>query len=872
MMRARTHVLKPPLRHRRQGRLAFLALLTFLSAGALPDPVAAFEGTPFTGLEWYDPNSGNDTVMAEGGTYAMPLRAAGVARVWDANGTHWDVVGALYEESATSTDRVFVGDFDGLSPTTFAWPTAGRYELELYDRAPPVLPRKSWRQRALALLVPRKARAQAAPQALDTVHFTIHDSSATPKTDNVLFIPGTEASRLYMRTPVGTERQLWEPSFYTAISALALNADGTSVNRVYTKDIIGALYDNAGARGALIESALRDDAKVYGGFERYLDSLVASTTVGMNEWEAYPYDWRYDPADIVNEGTLTEMPDDSLRRVYLEDVVDRLASSSATGKVTIVAHSNGGLVAKALLVKLGAEGKTKEVGRLIMIGTPQWGTPSAIGSMLHGDGQTLGLGIVAQGNQVRAAAATMPDPYALLPAASYFSHVKDPVVVFVRGMLTSPFKQYFPSGITTPGALSAFVTDELGLDQEAGSSSNLDTPLALNPDLLAKAEATHATLDAWIPPSGVAVTAIVGWGQPTVYSYAYETMPGHLSCSSPKVCSRDQIFTHVPLETDGGDGTVIDESAIGDVSESWYLNIQQLDTNLDVNINHQDLLAADPVKDALGQLLAKRSVQSQYLVHDEPISQDASHILLINKSPIYPVAVDTQGRRTGIIPIPSTEFYYAVQEIPGSSVRVSGTEKYLELPYGTSYTLSEKGYDSGPANIEIAQLDAQGAETASSTVADIPITSSTTAAFSISVAGVPSPIVLDLDGNGVSDATITPVAGTTTSFLQAVDPLQYLTYVIGQIRRLNLERRTKLDITHKLSVLKSFFEHEQHGRRNELMKKAKSRMVEEQLSQLEAYVSREERRRGHTRLGLPADQGDLITSMIEDLKQVTRQL
>jgi len=63
-------------------------------------------------------------------------------------------------------------------------------------------------------------------------------------TDNVLFLPGIEGSRLYYRGVGNIEHQVWEPDFYTDIPYLAMNANGTSKYVLYTKDIIGRLYGN----------------------------------------------------------------------------------------------------------------------------------------------------------------------------------------------------------------------------------------------------------------------------------------------------------------------------------------------------------------------------------------------------------------------------------------------------------------------------------------------------------------------------------------------------------------------------------------------------------------------------------------------------
>ncbi|MCP5810435.1 hypothetical protein NL321_30250, partial [Klebsiella pneumoniae] len=62
--------------------------------------------------------------------------------------------------------------------------------------------------------------------------------------------------------------------------------------------------------------------------------------------------------------------------------------------MTIVAHSNGGLVAKALLNQLGGETAKSLVGRVIMIGVPQSGAPADLGAMLVGYEAGIYAGII----------------------------------------------------------------------------------------------------------------------------------------------------------------------------------------------------------------------------------------------------------------------------------------------------------------------------------------------------------------------------------------------------------------------------------------------------------------------------------------------
>ncbi len=105
-----------------------------------------------------------------------------------------------------------------------------------------------------------------------------------------------------MKNAAGSERELWEPRSDLDIGQLAMNADGTSVNEIYTRDIIDRLYSNDPIYGIPVLAELKDGANAYGPFEKFMDGLVSSGTI--SDWKAFPYDWRYDVSDIVKDGTL----------------------------------------------------------------------------------------------------------------------------------------------------------------------------------------------------------------------------------------------------------------------------------------------------------------------------------------------------------------------------------------------------------------------------------------------------------------------------------------------------------------------------------------------------------------------------------------
>jgi len=64
------------------------------------------------------------------------------------------------------------------------------------------------------------------------------------------------------------------------------------------------------------------------------------------------------------------------------------------------------------------------------VAVPQLGTPKTIASLLHGDYQEKGFGVILKAETARELGEDMPGGYGLLPSSGYFSKVSDPVVIF----------------------------------------------------------------------------------------------------------------------------------------------------------------------------------------------------------------------------------------------------------------------------------------------------------------------------------------------------------------------------------------------------------------------------------------------------------
>lgn len=564
---------------------------------------------------------------------------------------------------------------------------------------------------------------------------------------NVLFIPGTEASRLY-DTENG-ETELWEPHGDTSAQKLAMNPDGTSVrNDIYTRDVFDNVY--VPLKGNIYQSFIAD-----------MNALKAAGTI--HDWAPAPYDWRYSLDQTLSAGTKTGANISFLAPTstpFIESELRRLAASSKSGKVTIIAHSNGGLVTKALLHKLGDEETARLVDKVILVASPQVGTPQAIAGLLHGYNQAMPAEVFPHALSDAAARAvgdTMPGLYTLLPSGAYMASVSDPVATFSTTSLTS-WAQKYGDSITSPQAEQSFLADAT---RGAPSSTQLLTPSVLNSTFVSQALAAHDTLDSWTPPPGVRVIQIAGWGIPTTVSgvdYAQTFEDGKL------------IVAGSPRFVIDGDGTVVTPSALwmststDGVERYWvdlrkYSNDHWIQTTGGVNgwtpFTHANILEVANLRDFIGDMVASTTQPLATYTYLKTFVPSGPGTLLryALHSPLTLNLYDDQGRHTGI----STTTGEVDQEIPGTYYAEFGGVKYLFTGAASSSHLVMNGYAIGVFTLNVDEYQGD-TRVASTTFANVPTTPNTAVTLDTqSDISTLSPLSVDENSDGTPDLTITPV-------------------------------------------------------------------------------------------------------------------
>ena len=559
------------------------------------------------------------------------------------------------------------------------------------------------------------------------------DKSCASCASNVLFLPGLEASRLY-----DDEEKLWEPANNGDVEKLYLDADGKSIKKdVRVKE--GDVLDNTPVGSG-----------IYGEFIRQMDELESGGLI--NDWRPVAYDWRMSLDEIVSSTSLA-------------DALRNLAENSKTKKVTIVAHSNGGLLAKELMIELGEEESAKLIDKVILVAVPQIGTPDAIAAMLHGYKQNVFP--VLSKSTARGLAVNMSSVYNLLPAGEYFSTVQTPIINFE----TEAFAEWngrYAKEVDSRDELDFFLLDNFR--RVLAPSSELDMPAILNGYLLDKARRTQESLSEWNIPSGIRVIQIAGWGvDKTVGRINYEV-------DHDDYCDGDLCYSGVDIlepeidSTIDGDGTVVTPSALWlDNAERYWVNVRTYNRDNPFNTafgffnrEHKNILEIKEllsfIRDNL-TLNTKPISEYTYLSTEVPPSDNIKRLQYSLHSPLSLELYDEQGRRTGL-----SQEGEVQEQIPGTYYSEIGDVKYIFSDTDFPNTLKMKGYGEGNFTFSVKEYDGDD-KSGEITFKDMPVTENTEVSFSIPDGlESASALEIDLDGDGNVDYSLGPKIGEDVTF------------------------------------------------------------------------------------------------------------
>jgi len=606
---------------------------------------------------------------------------------------------------------------------------------------------------------------------------------ALPCCSSVVFIPGLMATRLYLdETILGlpNTNQLWEPNVNADVEKLYLDENGDPVTpNVY--------IDESGSDKGVIDEVF--GFNIYKKFLESMSLFVAEPNNKVKDFRVFPYDWRKDIYDVV---------DDKM----IEKVI-KLAEDSNNKKVTIVAHSNGGLIGKILIDRLRDQGKDALIDNFIMVAVPQMGTPVSIASLLHGDELEIPktLGFVLSKATARGLGENMRSAYTLLPSKKYFDSLRDPVITF-DSSISSIYNASANGGIIdTFSELKDFLTDN-ERQRTKPQFKDTATPNILRSSFVEQADFKHDILDSWSAPEGIKVVQIAGWGLDTLSRIEYSANR-KLLCLGDVPCLE---WERKPVMTEDGDSTVVAPSAVIQDSDTYYLNLQDYNSDLfggRRNRKHADILEVEPLQQLIKNIVKNdTTTKPRHISTSMPVTKNEIKKLHFDvHSPVTIGITDDRGNYTGIINSPSSPFAQIKEEIPNSYYVEFGEGKYAGVTGDGVYQVVLKGTGSGTFTFNMSEsVDGEEREV---NFVDIPVATSTVVLVTNSSDIASTSLKIDMTGDGIYEKEIKPGVYK--------DPIKLLQSLRQRIISLNMKTKWEKEIVSKIDkIIKSLQKNKKH--------------------------------------------------------------
>ena len=588
---------------------------------------------------------------------------------------------------------------------------------------------------------------------------------------SILFLPGIMGSRLYEESDGCDDEGIIEQERWFSTNEceqLRLKTDftGQPLHSLYTKPSSDSVIDNI-----FFVSPLYDD------FLQRLEQEKDNETIA--DYRAIPYDWRLKLGDILKtkvvDGRVVFDSLSTYQQSYLYTSLQELVSTSDSGKVTIVAHSNGGLVAKALLLEMQANNDPllDNIDNLILVAVPQTGTPDAVVGLLQGIELTGGLVI----NEVvsRDIINTAPFGHHLLPSAGYFSGsgttVQTPVLQFLPGGVSGIWQGEYGEGITSLDNLHRFLSKDS--NRYNPDRADLSQPEVVDNFLLDYSKVVHAGQASFIPPPTMKVSQVAGIGisTPAMLTYFTDKECVNRSIFSFFTCTeyRDKLGYSVRMVADG-DGTVVVPSALAmsenDKVERFWMDLERYNVQNSDRV-HRNILEVPDIQNLILNTAEGTSTRSYTYLNDEEIQlETAARLVFQLHSPLDMWVSTNNGKVSSTTVEVSSALYRRVGEV--QYIEIPSTEQEVELHMTGqatgSFTLEIERWE---GDILEEQVDYVAVPTATSTVVTARVIDDITQTL----------LELDLEGDGevegemAHDGVFTETAVSYTTLISAVDSL-----------------------------------------------------------------------------------------------------
>ena len=582
------------------------------------------------------------------------------------------------------------------------------------------------------------------------------DFDEEEEASNVLFLPGIKASHLYKYKSGNTLDELWLPNWFgDDVEELQLDSDGESIENVFTR------------KNDVFETTVKGN--IYESFIDDLKEMKEDETI--NDYNAFAYDWRQSVKDIVENGT----PYENYQTARVLSEIDNLAQTSKSGKVTIVAHSNGGLVAKMIMKEIEDNNLTNNIDKVIMVGTPQMGTPISILSFLYGYEESLPT-LLSQ-EDARELIENMPGAYGLLPSEEYLDRLEEDFINF-SSENTERGQKFIEAYGNKINSFDEFKSFLLGDDdnREKPEKDETDLENTLNENLLDEAITLHDELDNFTWPEETKLIQIAGWGLDTIKGIEYMEEKNK-SCIESKlskipVCVEEEggySLIPEPKITGEGDEVVIASSALmlenNDNVERYWFNLYEYDTLWRLGRKHKNILEVANIREFVkNQIENKESDLPEYMSDSKPEITEgiSSRIRMKLYSPLDIHACDSEGNCVGYSEIETEEGTQKIidEDLNNSYYFQLGERKYLGFDESNGdVEIKLDGYGEGAYTLKIeeVQITEEGENVINQiTYKNLPTSEETEVSLTIPESGLEniSNLEADYDGDGENDYVI----------------------------------------------------------------------------------------------------------------------
>jgi len=433
-------------------------------------------------------------------------------------------------------------------------------------------------------------------------------------------------------------------------------------------------------------------------------------------------------------------------KTYLYQTLTSLAEDSASGKVTVVAHSNGGLVIKQLLSYLQNthDPLLEKIDNVILVAVPQLGAPNDMIGILHGEE----IYPVMSQTTTRRLMNKMPFSHHLLPTTAYFETVETPVINFLAGEATNPWIDNYGSTISSRDELHQFLDKDSGRPKP--ELNDLETPEVVDGFLLNYARTAEIVQSAFVPPPGMKVYQIAGVGLETPSSLEYFSDRECVSRNAFFICTQyePKVSYRIKMTVDGDDKVPVPSALAletdSQVERRWVNLFEYNDRAFNLDRRHKDILEVSDVIEFISNSIQSTTATYDYLSDTAPMIEEGDRLVFQLHSPLDLSLVTTEGK----------EVSSTTNEVSTAVYRRYGELQYISIPRDESFTLVLSGLAAGSFTLDLEEIN-NGEVTKRHTYFAIPSDLGTRASLAVNAANSLDnlPLKVDYDGDGVDDVS-----------------------------------------------------------------------------------------------------------------------